>query len=80
MEFRGDFGAEEEARLTPCKDDKPKYTEIMLFKAWLGYLLSPYVELHLHFQKIHKFVARNGFFVDKIAGNAIELLHIFLKN
>jgi hypothetical protein len=42
MKFRGDFGAEDEARQTPCKDDKPKYTEITLFKAWFGYLLSPY--------------------------------------
>ena len=25
----------------PCKDDKLKYTEITLFKAWFGYLLSP---------------------------------------
>jgi len=40
MKFRGDFGAEDEARLTPCKDDKTKYTEITLFKAWFGYLLS----------------------------------------
>jgi len=33
MKFRGDFGAKDEARLTPCKDDKPKYTEITQFKA-----------------------------------------------
>ena len=42
MKFRGDFGAEDEARLTPCEDDKPKYTEITQVKAWFGYLLSPY--------------------------------------
>jgi len=41
MKIRGDFGAEDEARLTPCKDDKPKYTEITLVKAWFGYFLSP---------------------------------------
>jgi len=41
MKFRGDFSAEDEARLTPCKDDKLKYTEITQFKAWFGYLLSP---------------------------------------
>ena len=40
MEFRGDFGAEDEARLTPCKDDKPKYTEITLFQAGSDYSLS----------------------------------------
>ena len=40
MEFRGDFGAEDEARLTPCKDDKPKDAEIPLFKAGSGYYLS----------------------------------------
>ena len=40
MEFRVDFGAEDEARLTPCKDDKPKYTETTLFQAGLDYSLS----------------------------------------
>ena len=40
MKFRGDFGAEDEARLTPCKDDKPKDAEITLFKAGSGYSLS----------------------------------------
>ena len=42
MEFCGDFGAEDAARLTPCKDDKPKYTEITPFKAGSGYSLSAY--------------------------------------
>ena len=49
MKFRGDFGAEDEARLTPCKDDKAKYIEITLFKAWFGYLLSPYVNILIEF-------------------------------
>ena len=40
MEFRVDFGAEDAARLTPCKDDKPKYTEITLFQASSDYSLS----------------------------------------
>jgi len=40
MEFRVGFGAEDEARLTPCKDDKPKYTEITLFQASSDYSLS----------------------------------------
>ncbi len=40
MEFRTDFGAEDEARLMPCKDDKPKDAEIALFKAGSGYYLS----------------------------------------
>ncbi|MBQ7033989.1 MAG: hypothetical protein IJN25_10085, partial [Clostridia bacterium] len=42
MKFRENFGAEDAARLTPCKDDKPKYTGIPPFKAWFGCLLSPY--------------------------------------
>ncbi len=33
MKFRIDFGAEDEARLTPCKDDKIKDAEITLFQA-----------------------------------------------
>ena len=40
MKFRGDFGAEDEARLTPCKDDKPEDAEITPFKASSGYYLS----------------------------------------
>ena len=40
MEFRVDFGAEDEARLSPCKDGKPKYTEITLFQASSDYSLS----------------------------------------
>ena len=40
MEFREDFGAEDAARLTPCKDDKPKYAEIMPFQAGSDYSLS----------------------------------------
>ena len=40
MEFRGDFGAEDEARLTPCKDNKPKYTDIAPFQAGSDYSLS----------------------------------------
>ena len=40
MEFCADFGAEDEARLTPCKDDKPEDAEITLFKAGSGYYLS----------------------------------------
>ena len=40
MEFRVDFGAEDEARLSPCKDDKPKYIEITPFQADLDYFLS----------------------------------------
>ena len=35
-----DFGAEDEARLLPCKDDKPKDAEIAPFQAGLDYLLS----------------------------------------
>ena len=45
MEFRADFGAEDEARLTPCEDDKPEDTEITLFKAGSGYYLSAKVEM-----------------------------------
>ena len=40
MKFQADFGAEDEARLTPCEDDKPKDTEITLFKAGSDYYLS----------------------------------------
>ena len=40
MEFREYFGAEDAARLTPCKDDKPKDAEIMPFKAGSDYYLS----------------------------------------
>ena len=40
MKFWKDFGAEDEARLTPCKDDKPKVAEISPFQAGSGYLLS----------------------------------------
>ncbi len=40
MEFWADFGAEDEARLMPCKDDKPKDAEITLFKAGSDYFLS----------------------------------------
>ena len=39
MNFQVDFGAKDEARLTPCKDDKPKDAEITLFKADSGYFL-----------------------------------------
>ncbi len=47
MKFREDFGEEDEARLTPCKDDELKYTEISPFKAWFGYLLSPYTQIKI---------------------------------
>ena len=40
MEFRVNFGAEDEARLTPCEDDKPKGAETTLFQAGSDYLLS----------------------------------------
>ncbi len=40
MEFCVDFGAEDAARLTPCKDDKPKDTKITLFQAGSDYSLS----------------------------------------
>ena len=40
MKFQIDFGAEDEARLTPCEDDKPKDAEIALFKAGSDYSLS----------------------------------------
>ena len=40
MEFRVAFGAEDEARLTPCEDDKPKDAEIAPFQAGSGYSLS----------------------------------------
>ena len=40
MKFRVDFGAKDEARLTPCEDDKPKDTEITLFKAVSDYSLE----------------------------------------
>ena len=35
-EFRGVFGAEEDARLSPCYDEKPKNAEITLFQAGLN--------------------------------------------
>ena len=35
-----DFGAEDEARLSPCEDDKPKDAEITPFQAGSDYLLS----------------------------------------
>ena len=34
------FGAENAERLTPFKDDKPKYAEIMPFQAGSDYFLS----------------------------------------
>jgi len=37
IEFRADFGAEDAVRLAPCKDDKPKDAEIMLFQAGSDY-------------------------------------------
>ena len=40
MKFQADFGAEDEARLTPCEDDKPKDAGITLFKAGSDYYLS----------------------------------------
>ena len=40
MEFRVNLDAEDEARLTPCEDDKPEDTEITLFKAGSDYYLS----------------------------------------
>ena len=40
MEFRVAFGAEDEARLAPCEDDKPKDTEIAPIQAGSGYSLS----------------------------------------
>ena len=33
MNFRIDFGAEDEGRLTPFKDDKPKDVENSMFQA-----------------------------------------------
>ena len=39
MKFQADFSAEDEARLTPCEDDKPKDDEIALFKAGSDYFL-----------------------------------------
>jgi len=39
MEFRVNFGAKDEARLTPCKDDKPKGIEITPFQAGSDYSL-----------------------------------------
>ena len=35
-----DFGAEDAERLTPFKDDKPKYAEIMPFQAGSDYFSS----------------------------------------
>ena len=35
----------------PCKDDKPKYTEIILFQAGSDYSLSARVYIILHMQK-----------------------------
>ena len=40
MKFRENFGAEDDARLTPCEDDKPKVAEISPFQAGSDYLLS----------------------------------------
>ncbi|MBQ8526020.1 MAG: hypothetical protein IJ460_04820 [Clostridia bacterium] len=40
MKSQADFGAEDEARLTPCEDDKPKDAGITLFKAGSDYYLS----------------------------------------
>ena len=40
IEFRADFGAEDAVRLAPCKDDKPKDAEIMLFQAGSDCYLS----------------------------------------
>ena len=40
IEFRADFGAEDAVRLAPCKDDKPKDAEIVLFQAGSDYSLS----------------------------------------
>ena len=39
MKSQADFGAEDEARLTPCEDDKPKDAGITLFKAGSDYYL-----------------------------------------
>ena len=40
MEFWADFGAEEEGRLTPVNDNKPKDAEIPPFKASSDYVAS----------------------------------------
>ena len=40
MKFCENFGAEDEARLMPCEDDKPKVAEISPFQAGSDYLLS----------------------------------------
>ena len=40
MKFRENFSAEDDARLTPCEDDKPKVSEISPFQAGSDYLLS----------------------------------------
>ena len=40
MKFRENFSAEDDARLTPCEDDKPKVAEISPFQAGSDYLLS----------------------------------------
>ena len=39
MKFCVDFGAKDEARLVPCKDDKPQDAEIPPFKAVSVYSL-----------------------------------------
>ena len=49
MKFQVDFDAEDAARLTPCKDDKSKYTEIALFKTSSDYPLSDYI---IHYAKL----------------------------
>ena len=53
MEFWADFGAEDEARLTPCKDDKPEDAEITLFKAGSGYYLSANLNRFVPFLKLY---------------------------
>ena len=40
MKFRENFSAEDDARLTPCEDDKLKVAEISPFQAGSDYLLS----------------------------------------
>ena len=58
MKFRADFGAKDEARLEPCKDDKPKDAGITLFKAGSVYCLSAhyiYIYMILYFRQIFKY-------------------------
>ncbi len=79
IEFRADFGVEDAVRLAPCKDDKPKDAEIMLFQAGSDYSLSAKYTLTeqdiLQARTFEDYVVKGAFFnfdVHNISGAGLD--------